>query len=116
MQVLKKSLSIILLSLISVLMLSACAPSNVNEAKSKMISAGYGVIDYAVDEVDKQQGVIEGIYATTGDNSIIALYFEDSKKAKNYAKSWHDSKYQVIGNSGKWAYAGTKEAVRVFKS
>ena len=97
-------------------MLTACAPSSVEDAKTKLANAGYGVVDYVADEVDKNQGVIEGIFATTGDDSILALYFEDAKKAKSYAKSWIDSKYQVISSSGRWAYAGTKKAVRAFKS
>ena len=116
MQVLKKSLSIILLSLILVLMLTACVPSTVEDAKLKMDKLGYGVEDYVADEVDKSQGVIEGIFAFNQNDSILALYFEDTKKAKDYAKDWIDSKYQEIGSSGRWAYAGTKNAVRAFKS
>ena len=38
----------------------------------------YGVEDYIADEVDKSQGVIEGIFAFNQNDSILALYLSFS--------------------------------------
>ena len=116
MQFAKKTLSIILLSLIIVLTLTACVPSSVEGAKTKMDNAGFYVKEYIPDSTDKGYGVIDGFYANNKTDSMLALYFEDSKTASEYAKDWVDSKYQVIGSAGNWAYAGTKGAIKAFKS
>ena len=112
----KKSISLIIMSILLTFMLTACVPSTVEDAKTKMESADFYVKEYIPDSTDKEYGVIDGFYANNKTDSMLALYFEDSKTAKEYAKDWVDSKYQVIGSAGNWAYAGTKGAIKAFKS
>ncbi len=115
-----KILSLTLIFVLASFVFTACVPSDVESAKEKMEEAGYVVIDYSDNDADNEEGIIGGISATkinslTSADGIIALYFESSKKAKEYAEKWEDSKYDVVEHSGKWAFAGTEKAVEDFK-
>ncbi len=122
MKKLAKILSLTMVLLVSMLLFTACVPSDVDSAREKMQQKGYTVVDYANYESD--DGVIGGIWATdinsildsSDDEGIIALYFESSQKAKEYAESWNDSKYDEVAYSGKWAFVGTKQAIKDFKA
>ena len=115
MKKLAKLLSLTLVFVTAMFMLTACVPSDVESAKEKMDEAGYKVKDYADYDADNEEGIKGGIIAYTFEDGIIAIYFESSKQAKEYAEKWEDSKYDEIGSSGKWAYAGTEKAIEDFK-
>ena len=110
----KRSLKFLSLFLICILtfLLTACIPSDVESARQKMEEAGYFVEELGGDEED---GIIGGINAIGFNEGLIALYFESSTLAKEYAKDWVDSKYSVTEYNGNWAYIGTSKAVKDFK-
>lgn len=110
----KRSLKFLSLFLICILtfLLTACIPSNVESARQKMKEAGYTV--YVLEAVE-EDGIVGGITAIGFSEGLIALYFENSTLAKEYAEDWVDSKYSEISYSGNCAYAGTSKAVDDFK-
>ena len=124
MKKLAKILSLTMVLLVSILAFTACVPSDVDSAREKMQEKGYTDVDYAAYEADNDDGILGGIWATdiysvfdaSDDEGIIALYFESAQKAKEYAESWQDDKYDDVGYSGKWAFAGTEQAIKDFKA
>ena len=124
MKKLAKILSLTMALLVSMLVFTACVPSDIESAREKMQEKGYTVVDYADYEADNDDGILGGIWATdinsvlnsSDDQGIIALYFESSQKAKEYAESWQDDKYDDVSYSGKWAFAGTEQAIKDFKA
>lgn len=124
MKKLAKILSLTMALLVSMLLFTACVPSDVDSAREKLEKAGYTVVDYTNYEADSDDGILGGIWATdinsildsSDDEGIIALYFESSQKAKEYAESWNDDKYDDVGYSGKWAFVGTEQAIKDFKA
>ncbi len=114
MKKLAKILSLTMVLLVSMLVFTACVPSDIESAREKMKEAGYFVSDspnYYEDE-----SIIGGITATKLGDGLIALYFTSSNKAKEYAENWYDSKYDCGGYSGKWAFIGTEDAIKDFKA
>ncbi len=109
-----KFISLIMILVMSALILTACVPSDVDSAKEKMEKAGYFVIYYT--DYDEDKGVVGGIIATKIGDGLIALYFNSSKEAKEYAEGWTDSKYDKVEYSGKWAFIGTEDAIEDFKA
>ena len=124
MKKLAKILSLTMALLVSMLAFTACVPSDVDSAREKMQEKGYTVVDYADYEADNDDGILGGIWATdvnslldpSDDEGIIAIYFESSEKAKEYAENWNDDKYDEVTCSGKWAFAGTEKAIKDFKA
>ena len=115
-----KILSLTLVFVMALALFTACVPSNVEAAEKKMKDAGYSVEEYVDYEADNDEGIIGGIYAIKSESllnvdSIIAIYFETSKQAKEYAENWEDSMFSEIGYEGRWAYAGTEDAIEDFK-
>ena len=112
MKKMSKLLSLILILITSVFVFTACVPSDINSAKEKMEEAGYYVKDYS--GYDKDKGVIGAITAIKVSDGIIALYFNSSQEAKDYADGWYDSKFDHVKYDGRWAFAGTKSAIEDF--
>ena len=108
-----KLLSLILILITTVFVFTACVPSDIESAKVKMEDAGYFVKDYT--GYEKGEGVIGAITAISVSDGIIALYFNSSQEAKDYADGWYDSKFAQVEYEGRWAFAGTKKAIEDFK-
>ena len=116
-----KILSLVLVTVIAACML-ACAPSTVDEAKTKMKDMDYVVV--TATKIVNSDGYVGGITATKyiddGDDwvgdviTITAYLFETSKQAEAYAESWGKKISAQITVNGKWAYVGDEEAVKDF--
>lgn len=131
----KKAIKVIalvaVLAIIGVV-LFACAPGDLDKAKSKMDKAGYEAETYkltdkeidamkAADKYDGQVGYIDA-YKESGDDGeyLYAMLFTSASKAKSY---YNDHKKDIneedvedytVKVSGKWIVAGTKAAVKAF--
>ena len=107
------------------LMFTACVPSNVADAISKMEKAGYTVSEPVIASSEQNAGAIGKIKAYklderyTPKDTIIILLFESEEKAKYFYESgggWYDSVLSKSGYDGKWAYAASSEqAIKDFK-
>ena len=115
-----KSISLSIVLLFTLTMLTACVPSNLNDAKEKLKEAGYVItLELGANE---DEGIVGQFTAAKGSigfqgaeyEQIIVIYFESSKEAKEYAKDWNDSIF-TIKHNGKCAYAGTKNAIKDFE-
>ena len=111
-----KSLSLGLVMTFVGVLLCGCAPMDTEKAKAKMEEAGYAVVAY--EKSTEDEGIIGGISATkvslTDDSShITAFLFDSIKSAKAYYEKYEDK--ENIGQSGKWVYWGTENAIEVFK-
>lgn len=92
-------------------MFTACAPSSIENAKAKMVKAGYDVNDTLTDGFI--EGCIGGFTASEGlfsDDKLTAYLFESTDAAKAYAESRGES----VTQKGKWVFSGSKDAVEDF--
>ena len=123
-----KILSLMVCVVLGVVMLTGCAPSNVEKAKEKMNKAGYTSVSISLKDYSDYEGITGGIVSTrkvdkdtpAGEigSSIIVLYFDSAKSAKTaFDKANEDKKFdkKTVGRSGKCIYIGTEAAVKAFK-
>jgi ABC-type oligopeptide transport system substrate-binding subunit len=92
-------------------MLAACAPSSIENAKAKMVKAGYDVNDTLTDGFI--EGCVGGFTASEGllsDDKLTAYFFESTDAAKAYAEKRGDS----VTQKGKWVFSGSKDAIEDF--
>lgn len=114
----KKFLTI-LATILACIFITACTPSNITDAKTKMAEAGYNVSDPITLGID---GVLGGVSATKGGiagsgllggESLTAYYFDTKEAAKNYYEANADK--DNITLDGKWVFYGTEGGINAFK-
>ncbi len=108
----KKFLTI-LATVLACIFITACTPSNVDDAKAKMEEAGYGVLAYSNDDAE---GMIGGLIASTsiiGGESLTAVFFETKEDAKKFYDDHASESNATL--DGKWVYWGTKGGIDAFK-
>ena len=109
----KKFLTI-LATVLACIFITACTPSNVENAKAKMEEAGYTVLAYSGD--DDAEGLIGGLIAKngilTGEN-VTALFFDTKDNAKKFYDDHASESNATL--DGKWVYWGTEAAIKAFK-
>ena len=125
MKKLARFISLIMLFTVASLILTACLPSNVETAKTKMEKAGYVVSEPIITAYESELGVIGKIKAqkiganASPEDTIIALLFESEKLAKTFYEQgggWNDSLLTKTGQEGRWAFASyTDKAINDFK-
>ena len=125
MKKLAKFISLALVFTVVSLILTACIPSSVQDAKTKMEKAGYVVSEPVITSYESSFGVIGKIKAqklssnASPEDTLIALLFESEKLAKSYYEQgggWNDSLLTKTGQEGRWAFAAyTENAINDFK-
>jgi uncharacterized protein YxeA len=117
MKKLVKVLSLILVVFTLSFILTACVPKSAEDAVVKMEEKGYTVTlidqDYLLTE-----GAVIGFkaYNVSEKQGMTAYWFNSKKEAKAYLETWTDSMYEEKGIKGLCVYAGTKKAIKDFKS
>ena len=113
MKKLLKSLSLGLAFAFVAVIMCACVPSNLEKAEARMKDAGYTVIAMGDEAKDEAEGVVGGLFAIKGTDTLTAVIFDSSSSAKDYYEKWvkEDSKVQ---QSGKWVFVGSDAAVEAF--
>ena len=71
-----------LLTVITAVMLIACAPADLDKAEDKLEEAGYTIIANIEVNEDGVVGSITAMKGLIGGDSIIAILYEDAKDAK----------------------------------
>ena len=125
MKKLAKFISIALVFTVVSLILTACVPSSIEKAITKMEKAGYVVSEPIVTGYESGFGAIGKIKAqklssnASPEDTIIAILFESEKKAKEFYEDgggWNDSLLTKTGQEGRWAFAAyTENAINDFK-
>jgi len=117
-------LSALVLALLFVFTLVACAPKDQKAAKEKLEKAGYtvavdGTIIPAALKILGVDGVDTVITAAKSEESIVAIYFAEKadvkeaySKVEEYAKK--NAKDPEVKKAGNWIYYGTAQAVKDF--
>lgn len=115
-----KILALTLVIAFSFALLAACAPSNYDDAETKMKDAGYTVLG-GVDK-NAEEGLVGGFIAGKGllatDGMMIAALYDSSKSAKaaydDMVKE-DDEDYENLQRIGKWIVYGDEETIKEFK-
>ena len=90
---------------------TACAPSSIDQAKAKMVKAGYDVSNVLYDGYD---GCVGGFYASEGllsEDKLTAYLFETTQYAAEYLTE-HGGERAV--QKGKWVISGSTDAIEDF--
>ncbi len=116
MKKLTRVLSILLSIVVLCFIFTACVPSSVDEAVTKMQEKGYNV-DIIDEDYFLTDGAIIGFkaYNVEEGEGLMAFWFNSSSEAKDFVENWIDDMYPVKKSSGKCAYAGTEKAVKDFR-
>ena len=101
------------------IVLAGCTPANIDKAKAKMEEAGYTVSAYQqAEDADGYVGSFLAVKAslTSGLNGMVAVLFETTEDAKEFAETWSGAEYSEENiQDGKWVYCGTEQAIEAFK-
>ena len=109
----KKFLTI-LATILACIFITACTPSNVEKAESKMKDAGYTV---SANSDYEAEGIIGAITATKGGllgEKLIAILFDTKENAAAFAEDGLIDLLDPIVD-GKWVYWGNEAAIEAFK-
>lgn len=109
-----RTMSLALVAVLACLVMVGCAPANVEKAEAKMEKAGYTV--FAYEGSKDAEGFVGGMMATKilDGEAIVAILFDSKENAEEFAKTFTRSEGKT-NVAGKWVYAGSEEAVKVFK-
>lgn len=99
--------------------LVACAPKDMDTAKTKMSDAGYLAVGGTWGDKDAN---VKGLFvATKLTDSMVALYFDSASDAKAFIKengstvTFGGKEYKSAEQTGKWVIAGSDDAKAAFK-
>ena len=114
-----KKFLMMLATLLACICITACTPSSLADARTKMAEAGYNVNDALTLGME---GVLGGVSATKGGiggsgllggESLTAYYFDTNEAAKNYYEANSDKSNITL--DGKWVFYGTEGGINAFK-
>ena len=123
-------LSSLLLVLVALFTLSACAPKDLSAAKEKLEKADYEVTvvegaiadaTFAAMGLENLEGALMAA-SEDGEEYLAAYFFESKADAKEamekieelVAEDTEEDEEVSVKQSGKWIYAGTKQAMKDF--
>ena len=116
MKKLLKLLSATLLTVLTAVMLLACAPADLDKAEEKLEEAGYTIISNVESNEDGVVGSITAMKGLIGGDMIIAILYENAKDAKeakeNYDEEVEDG--EGVYQTGKWLIIATEDAYEDF--
>lgn len=115
-------LSSLVVMLVALFTLCACAPANADKAKAKMEKAGYKAVATVLSE-EGENGEIANVTGTKNELSLSAVtgvYTATLYKNAKAAKEAYNKTKNAEGESacylvGKWVFVGGEEAYKAFK-
>ncbi len=121
-----KLLSATLLTVLTAVMLLACAPADLDKAEEKMEEAGYTCMEMTgndladfvpEEEIDSVSGVITGVKLDDQEDAFYAIIFKDEASAKDVmSDASTDDMLEgfVVKQEGKWVFMGSETAYDAF--
>lgn len=111
-----RALALVLTLALTCVAFVACAPKDVEAAKAKMTDAGY--ICAGIQDDDKEEGAVGGIFATKITETVTAVLYDSSADAnaayEKYLEKYKDDTKKNVKKSGKWIVIGTEAAIEAF--
>ncbi len=107
-----KIIALVLVIAMVAVVLTACAPKDVESAKEKMKEAGYISVGYQ--DADDDEGVVGAFMSTKLTESLVAILY-DSKSAAKDAFGDYENKDNVKV-TGKWIVFGSEGAIEAFEA
>ncbi len=108
---LAKVVALVLVIAMFAVVLTACAPKDVESAKEKMDEAGYLCVGY--EDASDDEGVVGAFMCTKITENLVAILYE-SKSAAKEAFGEYENKTNVKV-TGKWIVFGSEAAIAAFE-
>ncbi len=110
-----KTLTTCIVLVLTMVLFTACVPSDVDSATKKMKEEGYSVLPYTINSDGVQECIIakeSGLFDT---DFIIAIWFDSVDNAKKFIESYDLGSNELIKRTGKCVYYGTADAIEDFE-
>ena len=114
-----KSLTVLLLTLITLFTLIACAPSSLGKANAKMKDLGYTSVHYSDVAQNGLLGMAKYIRVKNGETDTITVYLYKNSSSAYLVKDKYKKtaqKNEVVTVSGNWVIIATETALKDFIS
>ncbi len=125
---LAKVLALVLVVAMVAVVLTACAPKDVDSAIEKMEEAGYTAIGREVSDDEKEEGAVGAIGCTKGEgvlgaiggalqgDYLVAVLYDSTSSAKDALAELQEYDEDTdVQRIGKWLVQGSEEAIAAFK-